>query len=174
MRINYATLIVAFVFVYATNTFAHTGMYHDFLNPKEEHRSWIIWQWMDGLVNKEAITNDLEAFKEAGLSGVQNFQIGGDQQIRVGDSTCAIGSEKWKQMMRWAMDECERLGLSFGTHNCPGWSSSAYTDVTPEYSMQKVVVSETAITAGKKTICIPRAEVDAKYNFYYDFYINPS
>ena len=171
MRINYATLIVSFVFVYATNTFAHTGMYHDFLNPKEEHRSWIIWQWMDGLVNKEAITKDLEAFKEAGLSGVQNFQIGGDQQIRVGDSTCAIGSEKWKQMMRWAMDECERLGLSFGTHNCPGWSSSAYTDVTPEYSMQKVVVSETAITAGKKTICIPRAEVDAKYNFYRDICI---
>ena len=66
MRINYATLIVSFVFVYATNTFAHTGMYHDFLNPKEEHRSWIIWQWMDGLVNKEAITKDLEAFKEAG------------------------------------------------------------------------------------------------------------
>ena len=80
MKFNYASLIVACFFAYATNTFAHTGMYHDFLNPKDEHRSWIIWQWMDGLVNKEAITKDLEAFKKAGLSGVQNFQIGGDQQ----------------------------------------------------------------------------------------------
>ena len=103
---------------------------------------------MDGLVSKEAITKDLEAFKAAGLSGVHNFQIGGDQQSRVGDPTCAIGSEKWKSMMRWTMDECQRLGLTFGTHNCPGWSSSAYGTVTPEYSMQKLVFSETKMPDG--------------------------
>ena len=57
MRINYATLIVSFVFVYATNTFAHTGMYHDFLNPKDEHRSWIIWQWMDAYSGRYPFTN---------------------------------------------------------------------------------------------------------------------
>ena len=168
MKQNYATLIIALMFASVTNAFAQGGMYDDFLHPTDLHRPWIIWQWMDGLVNKEAITKELEAFKEAGLSGVQNFQIGGDQQIRVGDATCAIGSEKWKQMMRWAMDECERLGLSFGTHNCPGWSSSAYPDVDPEYSMQKVVISETAFTAGQKALGIARAEVDAKYHFYRD------
>ena len=133
---------------------------------------------MDGLVTKEAITKDLEAFKAAGLAGVQNFQIGGDGQIRVGDPTCAIGSEKWKGMMRWAMDECQRLGLTFGTHNCPGWSSSAYPTVTPEYSMQKLIFSETKmpdvnVTKGKikqqkVTITLPRPEIDAKYNYYED------
>ena len=115
----------------------------EFISPTDDQRPLIIWQWMDGLVTKEAITKDLEAFKAAGLAGVQNFQIGGDDQIRVGDPTCAIGSEKWKGMMRWAMDECQRLGLTFGTHNCPGWSSSAYPTVTPEYSMQKLIFSET-------------------------------
>ena len=77
----------------------------DFISPTDDQCPLIIWQWMDGLVTKEAITKDLEAFKAAGLSGVQNFQIGGDQQSRVGVPTCAIGSEKWKTMMRWAMDE---------------------------------------------------------------------
>lgn len=84
---------------------------------------------MDGLVTREGITADLEAFKEAGLAGVQNFQIGGPRQIQISDTTVAIGSKKWKELIRWAMDECERLGLTFGTHNCPGWSSSAYSTV---------------------------------------------
>ena len=148
---------------------AQTSYKDGFMNPTDENRSIIIWQWMDGLVTKEAITKDLEAFKAAGLAGVQNFQIGGKQQSLVGDSTCAIGSDKWKAMMRWAMEECDRLGLSFGTHNCPGWSSSAYGNVTPEYSMQKLVYSEVRIDATERRgIVLPRPEVDAKYNYYED------
>ena len=174
-------------------TDAQTSYRDDFLCPKDEHRSLIIWQWMDGLVTKDGITKDLEAFKSAGLSGVQNFQIGGSRQSRIGDPTCAIGSDKWKEMMRWAMEECDRLGLSFGTHNCPGWSSSAYGNVTPEYSMQKLVYSERRLTAeelgivsktaskrraaatgraksGKAlmTIKLARPDIDPKYNYYED------
>lgn len=147
---------------------AQTTYRDGFLNPSDENRPLIIWQWMDGLVTKEGITKDLEAFKAAGLAGVQNFQIGGDRQSLVGDPTCAIGSDKWKAMMRWAMEECKRLGLSFGTHNCPGWSSSAYGNVTPEYSMQKLVYSETMFDARKKMMILPRPEVDSKYNYYED------
>ena len=152
-----------------------------FLSPTMENRPLIIWQWMDGLVSKEAITKDLEAFKAAGLAGVQNFQIGGDAQIRVGDPSCKIGSDKWKEMMLWAMDECERLGLSFGTHNCPGWSSSAHPSVTPEYSMQKLVYSKTIFQApsepkGKNvkrdcSLALEQAQVDARYNYYKDIFM---
>ena len=107
--------------------------------PSSEAKPIMIWQWMDGLVTKEVITTDLEAYKEAGIGGVQNFQIGGKLQSLVGDTTNAIGTEKWKKLMKYAISECKRLGLSFGTHNCPGWSSSAYSSVKPEYSMQKLV-----------------------------------
>ena len=69
----------------AANAQTGSTLEQDFIEPKDEHRSIIIWQWMDGLVNKEGITADLEAFKTAGLSGVQNFQIGGPHQIRVND-----------------------------------------------------------------------------------------
>lgn len=160
---------------------AQTPYKDGFLKPTDENRPLIIWQWMDGLVTKEGITKDLEAFKAAGLAGVQNFQIGGDMQSLVGDPTCAIGSEKWKTMMRWAMEECRRLGLSFGTHNCPGWSSSAYGNVTPEYSMQKLVFSETRLTDDNLkrikgetrsnavfTVMLPKPEIDPRYNYYED------
>lgn len=168
-RIKQHFLAAALAIGTALSAHAQTSYKDGFLNPTDENRPLIIWQWMDGLVTKEAITKDLEAFKAAGLAGVQNFQIGGQQQSLIGDPTCAIGSDKWKAMMRWAMEECDRLGLSFGTHNCPGWSSSAYGNVTPEYSMQKLVYSEVRLngTSGHG-IALPRPEVDPKYNYYED------
>lgn len=98
----------------------------DFITPQPQHKPTIIWQWMDGLVTKDGVTRDLEAFKEAGLAGVQNFQIGGPQQSQVGNPDMPIGGDRWKDMLRYTLDECERLGLTFGTHNCPGWTSSAH------------------------------------------------
>lgn len=139
-----------------------------FLDPPSQYRPLIIWQWMDGLVTKEGITRDLEAFKAAGLDGVQNFQIGGEMQGCIGDPACAIGSDRWREMMLWTMRECRRLGLTFGTHNCPGWSSSASPAVTPEYSMQKVVFSTVGIERGKREYTLPQPAVDPAYDYYED------
>lgn len=139
-----------------------------FSSPNDHHKPLIIWQWMDGLVTKDGITRDLEAFKEAGLAGVQNFQIGGPQQMRIGDPDNDIGTENWKDLLRWTLDECERLGLTFGTHNCPGWSSSAYPSVTPEYSMQTLVYSETPYKQGQRKIHLPIPDVDPRWNYYED------
>ena len=163
-------LLTCLVAVATMSLAAQNYLEHEFLNPKDEHKPIIIWQWMDGLVTREGITADLEAFKEAGLAGVQNFQIGGPRQIQVSDTTNAIGSEKWKGLMRWAMDECERLGLTFGTHNCPGWSSSAYPTMEPRYSMLQLVYSEVPVPTNKRTkaIHLPRPEVDTVWNYYED------
>lgn len=139
-----------------------------FLEPRPQHKPLIIWQWMDGLVTREGITRDLEAFKAAGLAGVQNFQIGGPQQMRIGNPENAIGSENWKELLRWSLDECERLGMTFGTHNCPGWSSSAYTDVKPEYSMQRLVYSETPLPRGKRKVRLERPATDPQWDYYAD------
>lgn len=135
---------------------------------EQQNRPLIIWQWMDGLVTKEGITRDLEAFKEAGLAGVHNFQIGGPDQIRISNPDNAIGSENWKELLRWTLDECERLGLTFGTHNCPGWSSSAYPTVEPKYSMQKLIYTDTPYRKGDRKLILPTPEVDQKWNYYED------
>lgn len=138
------------------------------LNPQPQHKPIIIWQWMDGLVTKEGITKELEAFKEAGLAGVQNFQIGGEEQIRISDTANTIGTDRWKALVRHSLDECKRLGLTFGTHNCPGWSSSAYKNVRPEMSMLALVYSEAPIAKGKSLIELPAPAVDPMYDYYED------
>ena len=138
-----------------------------FRNPPAEAKPLMIWQWMDGLVSREGITADLEAYKEAGIGGVQNFQVGGPMQGLAKDTTNAIGSERWQRLMRFAIDECRRLGLSFGTHNCPGWSSSAYPAVKQEYAMQKLVWS-TTVASGKSRTRLIMPETEPQYSYYRD------
>lgn len=143
--------------------------------PTDEAKPLMIWQWMDGLVTEKGITADLEAYKEAGIGGVQQFLVGGNMQTLVSDSTNAIGTDSWRQLMQHAIGECKRLGLSFGTHNCPGWSSSAFPTVRPEYSMQKLVWSMTKIDGGKavhggKTV-LKRPEINMQYDYYRDIVV---
>ena len=137
-----------------------------FENPPQTAKPVIIWQWMDGWVTKEGITHDLEAFAAAGLGGVQNFQVGGPAQTDFVREGCTIGSPEWQELMRFAMQECARLGLTFGTHNCPGWSSSAYPDVTPEYSMLELVWTQTRLSAGKRSVRLPQPQ--ERLGFYRD------
>lgn len=144
----------------------------EFRNPPREVRPLMIWQWMDGVVTAEGITADLEAYREAGIGGVQQFLVGGPLQTRISDTTQAIGTESWRQLMRHAIAECARLGLTFGTHNCPGWSSSAFPAVRPEDSMQKLVWSETVAEGEpderEQRLTLPRPEVDSQWNYYCD------
>ncbi|MGY5356158.1 glycosyl hydrolase [Wenyingzhuangia sp. IMCC45467] len=129
----------------------------------------IIWQWMNGVVSKEGITADLEAFKEIGFAGVYNFQVGGDNQALANDPSVKIGNDKWKELMRFSIDECARLGLTFGTHNCPGWSSSAAPCVKVEHSMQKLVWTQIKVNHSiKNPIVIKQPSVDKKWNYYQD------
>ena len=137
-----------------------------FENPPQEAKPVMIWQWMDGWVTKEGITHDLEAYAEAGLAGVQNFQVGGPEQTEFQYEKNPIASAEWKDLMRFAMQECARLGLTFGTHNCPGWSSSAYPDVTPEYAMQALVWTSTSIRVGQRNVQL--AQPEANLDFYRD------
>ena len=46
-----------------------------FKMPSVDAKPIMIWQWMDGLVTKEDITADLEAYRDSGIAQVQQFQV---------------------------------------------------------------------------------------------------
>jgi hypothetical protein len=135
-----------------------------FRQPPESARPLVFWQWMNGCVTKEGITSDLESFKRAGLGGVQQFLVGGSEAI-VTDPTVQVLNPKWRELMRFAIEECARLGLSFGTHNCPGWSASGSPGVQPADAMKKLVWSVTTV-AGDTDVdlaALPVPEADPRY-----------
>ena len=44
-----------------------------FANPPDSAKAWAYWWWLDSYATKEGITQDLEAMKRQGLSGVLLF-----------------------------------------------------------------------------------------------------
>lgn len=117
----------------------------NFVTPPDSAKADIWWHWMDGSVTKEGITADLEAMRRVGIGSVQMFNLKASPLGPVKFLT-----PEWREMLKFAGSEAARLGLKLSIHNCAGWSSSGGPWNTPENAMQRVVISETVVTGGKR------------------------
>ncbi|HEY0624483.1 glycosyl hydrolase [Sphingomonas sp.] len=115
-----------------------------FRDPPPDSRPHTWWHWMNGNVTADGITRDLEAMARVGVGGVQMFDVG----VGIPQGPAAVLSPLWVKLVRHAVSECDRLGISFTLHNCPGWSSSGGPWITPELGMQQLVWSEAAVEGG--------------------------
>lgn len=133
-----------------------------FQNPPQSSypRTW--FHVMSGNMTKEGITKDLESIKSVGIGGVLLFNV--TQGIPVGP--VKFNSDEHIELIRYMAAETERLGLSFGVHNCDGWTSSGGPWITPDISMKKVVWSETYQEGGGVDIVLPKP--DSLESYYED------
>ena len=115
-----------------------------FVKPPSSAKAKVWWHWMNGNVTREGITADLEAMKHAGVGGAIIFEV--DCGIQPGPMISP--GDLWLENMSFAAQEAKRLELSLGLHQSPGWSGSAGPWITPEYSMQVLTWSETAVKGG--------------------------
>ena len=95
------------------------GLKEGFLSPPDSARTHTFWFWMNGNITKSGITSDLEAIKAAGVGGVLNFDAGTGMIKGPVD----FASQEYWDLKNHAINECNRLNLFFGMHNCPGWVS---------------------------------------------------
>ena len=137
------TLSLAFGLMWLATAFCQAeSLDEGFSQPPNSARPQTWWHWMNGNLNREAITGDLEAMKKAGLGGAQIFNV----NCGLPAGPVKFLSPEWLGLFRHAAAECDRLGLELSLHNCDGWSESAGPWVRPEDSMQKVVWSVTRVT----------------------------
>src|SRR5436305_10043887 len=108
-----------------------------FRSPPDSARPHTWWHWVSGNVSKEGITKDLESMKRIGVGGAQMFSA---NQGPAGP--IVYMSPQWRELVKHAISESNRLGLELTMHNCEGWSETGGPWVTPEMSMQKVVWTE--------------------------------
>ena len=116
----------------------------NFVNPPHESKPRTWMHAMSGNMTREGLTKDLESMAEVGIGGLLLFNI--TQGIPNGPID--YNSQEHHEMIKYAAKEAERLGLSFGVHNCDGWSSSGGPWVKAEESMKMVVWSETLTEGG--------------------------
>ena len=138
-----------------------------FLSPSDEAKPWTFWYWMYGVVSKEGITADLEAMKRAGLGGTYLMPIKGIHEGAQYDGKAQQLTPEWWEMVRFSMEEADRLGLKLGMHICDGFALAGGPWITPKESMQKVVWSDTIVDGGKlNALRLPQPE--AYENYYED------
>lgn len=118
-----------------------------FANPPVSAKPWVYWFWINGNISKEGITADLEAMRRVGIGGVLWMEVSGPAWAPDGPVTPL--SPQWQDCMRWAVTECERLGLEFDLSVDFGYGSGG-PHITPELSMQKLYWSETLIEGGRQ------------------------
>ena len=142
------------------NARSNDSLEDEFLHPSESAKPWTWWHWVSGNVSKVGITADLEAMKQIGLGGAQIFTV--DQSQEKGH--VRFMSPEWRDLMHFALQEADRLGLVISIEGCDGWSESGGPWVTPAQSMQKIVWSEREVVGGKKvSLDLPQPETIRNY-----------
>ena len=163
----FAISLLAWAAIYPVNAQQTRSLRDQFQHPSDEAKPWTFWYWMFGAVSKEGITADLEAMKHAGLGGTYLMPIKGVMEGPQYNGKAQQLTPEWWEMVRFSMEEADRLGLKLGMHICDGFALAGGPWITPEESMQKVVWSDTIVDGGKlKAIHLPRPE--AYEGFYED------
>jgi hypothetical protein len=117
-----------------------------FINPPDSARPGVYWYFMDGNLDREAMTADLESMKEAGIGYVLFLEV----NVGVPRGKIDFLSEEWQDLFSHGVRECERLGIRLILGSGPGWAGSGGPWVTPAQSMSHLVASETTVTGPDK------------------------
>jgi len=117
-----------------------------FAQPPDSARPRVYWFVMDGNLNREGITADLEALKRVGIGGVLFMEV----DVGIPKGPVKFMSAPWRELFKRANSEAARLGLVMTMPASPGWTGSGGPWVKPAQSMQKLVFSETNLAGPRR------------------------
>ncbi|HVU98290.1 MAG TPA: glycosyl hydrolase [Puia sp.] len=138
-----------------------------FLNPPVAAKPWVFWYWMNAAVSKEGLHADLLAMKSAGIGGAYLMPINGATNPPQYTPITEQLSPRWWEMVRYAMQQADSLGLQLAMHACDGFAVAGGPWITPALSMQKIVSSRITLYGGKHiTKALPQPP--ALENYYKD------
>ena len=93
------------------------SLWTTFLNPPEAAKPWVYYWWLNGNVDSETITADLESMKELGFGSILLFDSRGyfddDNHLINPPDKLVWGSPEWYDYVEFTIRECHRLGLGF-------------------------------------------------------------
>ena len=133
----------------ALAAFGGTRAREAFAHPGADARVGVWWHWMGSNVTKEGITADLEYFKRVGVSSATIFgmcDVCTPWAATIPNPPTGkliAFTPDWWAMVRHACAEANRIGISLGLHNCPGYTSTGGPWVKPSEAMRELVFNVT-------------------------------
>ena len=71
MKKIFFALTAALLIISCTSSSNHNvSLFKGFVNPAREYKPWCYWWWLNGHVDKETMSADLESMKDLGFGGV--------------------------------------------------------------------------------------------------------
>jgi hypothetical protein len=141
-----ASVLVFFIFFWE----AQDQLKADFINPPHQARVQAFWHWQGPYFTKEGITKDLEAMKEAGLGAALVLNLGSNTRNNPWPENTYRGQNYWDALLH-AAKEAERLGMTIGIANSPGYTGTGGPWINESQSMRQLVWTATEVE-GNKTI----------------------
>ena len=122
-----------------------------FANPPREARLRAYWWWINGFVDRAAITRDLEEMKAKGFGGALICDADGSSQD--GNERAPHGptffTPEWRELFKHTLREADRLGLEMSLNVQSGWNLGGPM-ITPEQAPKKLVWSEVRVAGPSK------------------------
>jgi hypothetical protein len=119
----------------------------------KDGRPWVIYYWVNGLMNHDGITKDIQKLETAGVGGV----FIADVNLGIPDDGPAFNSREWRKLLSHAATEAKEKGLLVALQPAAGWSGMGGPWVPVEDSIKELTWSVTPVQGGgeKKTISLP-------------------
>jgi len=139
-------LIATLLIGYSVSLMASDALVSGFTTPPPEARTRAYWWWLNGNVDKKAISRDLEEMKAKGWGGALLCDAGGAEQD--GNDRVPAGpaffSSEWRELYRHTLREADRLGLEISLNIQSGWNLGG-PNVKADDAAKKIVWSETIV-----------------------------
>lgn len=123
---------------------AESWLENDFKTPPHAARLQAYWFWVDSNFSTNGITKDLEAMKSAGFGAALILNVGvGPQNPPWPDQS--YHSQKYFDAIKYAAAEADRLGMTIGLANAPGYDGTGGPWVPEDQSMRRLVWTEQSV-----------------------------
>ncbi|MCE6991988.1 glycosyl hydrolase [Dyadobacter sp. CY323] len=132
-----------------------------FANPTGTARPKVYWWWLNGYTDEVRLKEELVAIKNAGLGGVDIFEIGFRPDGVVPAGPAFMGDSSLKTIA-FAIKEATKLGLEVGLNLSSSWNAGG-TWIKPEHGAKSLYFSKIKFvkTAGNATP-LPFPEIPKK------------
>ena len=127
MKKIFFALTAALLIISCTSSSNHNvSLFKGFVNPAREYKPWCYWWWLNGHVDKETMSADLESMKDLGFGGLLMFDARGywddDDHVKMPPPEIEFMSEEWIDNVCFAIRKADSLGLEFSMNlsNCGG------------------------------------------------------
>jgi len=126
-------------------TIEGTSLYSAFRHPPQSAQVGGFWWWFNGLVSKEGITRDLEAFHDKGIGEVLLINTASGLGGAKMPQGVKFLSEEWSVLYRHALQEAARLGITVGVNFTSGWCMGGPW-IDPQHAGRWFLQSRLAVT----------------------------